>query len=125
MLRLPAQEAGAGNAESTKAIFRPRKPSGWKPPNRPWIRALPVDRQLALSTISWWKLLSKVSEQGRTLILLKEVEGYSVEELAARTGLNENTIKVKLFRTRQKLLRAAHRLGRIQAVGKTNSGQEA
>ncbi len=84
----------------------------------------PVDRQLAQHDFVV-KLLSKVSEQDRTLILLKEVEGYSVEELAARTGLNENTIKVKLFRTRQKLLRAAHRLGRIQAVGKTNSGQEA
>jgi len=56
------------------------------------------------------KLLSKVSEEDRNLILLKEVEGHSVEELAQMTGLNENTIKVKLFRTRQKLLKAAQRL---------------
>jgi len=56
------------------------------------------------------KLLSKVSEDDRTLLLLKEVEGHSVEELAEMTGLNENTIKVKLFRTRQKLLKAAQRL---------------
>ncbi len=67
------------------------------------------------------KLLSKVSEQDRSLIVLKEVEGHTVEELSAITGLNENTIKVKLFRTRQKLLKAAQRLGRVQA-GKTNSG---
>ena len=58
------------------------------------------------------KLLSKVSEEDRSLILLKEVEGHSVEELAQMTGMNENTIKVKLFRTRQKLLKAAQRLGR-------------
>ncbi|MBI1897677.1 MAG: RNA polymerase sigma factor [Acidobacteria bacterium] len=58
------------------------------------------------------KLLSKVSEEDRTLILLKEVEGHSVEELAQMTGMNENTIKVKLFRTRQKLLKAAQRLSR-------------
>jgi RNA polymerase sigma-70 factor (ECF subfamily) len=58
------------------------------------------------------KLLAKVSEQDRSLIVLKEVEGHSVEELSAITGLNENTIKVKLFRTRQKLLKAAQRLGR-------------
>jgi len=45
-------------------------------------------------------------------MLLKEVEGHSVEELAQMTGMNENTIKVKLFRTRQKLLKAAQRLGR-------------
>jgi RNA polymerase sigma-70 factor (ECF subfamily) len=50
------------------------------------------------------------------LILLKEVNGHSVEELAAMTGLNENTIKVKLFRTRQKLLKAASRLTRIRTA---------
>jgi len=58
------------------------------------------------------KMLSKVSEEDRMLILLKEVEGRSVEELAEMTGMNENTIKVKLFRTRQKLLKAAQRLNR-------------
>jgi RNA polymerase sigma-70 factor (ECF subfamily) len=56
------------------------------------------------------KLLAKVSEEERNLMLLKEVEGHSVEELAAMTGLNENTIKVKLFRARQKLVKAAQRL---------------
>ena len=56
------------------------------------------------------KLLSRVSEEDRSLLLLKEVEGHSVEELAEMTGINQNTIKVKLFRARQKLLRAARRL---------------
>lgn len=79
--------------------------------------AQPVDRQLAQQDLVV-KLLSKVSEEDRTLILLKEVEGHSVEELAAMTGLNENTIKVKLFRTRQKLLKAAQRLGRIKGLAK-------
>lgn len=73
--------------------------------------AAPVDRQLAQHDLVL-KLLSKVSEQDRTLILLKEVDGHSVEELASITGLNENTIKVKLFRTRQKLIKAAQRMGR-------------
>jgi len=58
------------------------------------------------------KLLTKVSEEERTLLMLKEVEGYSVEELAGMTNLNENTIKVKLFRARQKLVKAAARLDR-------------
>ena len=62
------------------------------------------------------KMLSKVSEEDRMLILLKEVEGHSVEELAQMTGMNENTIKVKLFRTRQKLLKAAQRLNRGAAM---------
>jgi RNA polymerase sigma-70 factor (ECF subfamily) len=58
------------------------------------------------------KLLAKVSEEDRNLMLLKEVEGHSVEELSAMTGMNENTIKVKLFRARQKLAKAAERLAR-------------
>jgi RNA polymerase sigma-70 factor, ECF subfamily len=84
--------------------------------------AIPIDRKIAQQDLVV-KLLSKVSEEDRTLILLKEVEGHSVEELASMTGLNENTIKVKLFRTRQKLLKAAQRLGRIRGIAKVNGGQ--
>jgi RNA polymerase sigma-70 factor (ECF subfamily) len=73
--------------------------------------AAPMDRQLTERDLVM-KLLSKVSEEARSLILLKEVEGHSVEELAAITGLNENTIKVKLYRTRQKLIKAARCLGK-------------
>ncbi len=75
--------------------------------------AAPMDRALAQRDLVT-KLLERVSAEDRNLILLKEVEGHSVEELAAMTGLNENTIKVKLFRTRQKLLKAAQRLTRIK-----------
>lgn len=71
----------------------------------------PMDTALAQRDLVV-KLLEKLSEEDRTLILLKEVEGHSVEELAEMTGLNQNTIKVKLFRARQKLLKAAHRLNR-------------
>jgi RNA polymerase sigma-70 factor (ECF subfamily) len=70
-----------------------------------------VDAQLAQRELLT-KLLAKVSAEDRNLILLKEVEGHSVEELAQMTGMNENTIKVKLFRARQKLLKAAQRLMR-------------
>ena len=55
-------------------------------------------------------------------MLLREVEGHSLEELAAMTGLNQNTIKVKLFRTRQKLLQAARRLGKCETI-RSNSGR--
>jgi RNA polymerase sigma-70 factor, ECF subfamily len=70
-----------------------------------------VDRRLAQQDLIL-KLLQKISEEDRSLILLKEVEGHSVEELSAMTGMNENTIKVKLFRARQKLVKAAQRLDR-------------
>ena len=70
-----------------------------------------VDETLARRDLVM-KLLARLSEEDRNLILLKEVEGHSVEELSGMTGMNENTIKVKLFRARQKLLKAANRLGR-------------
>jgi RNA polymerase sigma-70 factor (ECF subfamily) len=71
----------------------------------------PVDVTLAQRDLAL-KLLSRLPEEERTLLLLKEVEGHSVEELAEMTGINENTIKVKLFRARQKLLKVAQRLTR-------------
>ena len=72
---------------------------------------VPVDETLEQRDLLM-KLLSKISEEDRSLMLMKEVEGHSVEELAEMTGMNENTIKVKLFRTRQKLVKAAQRLGK-------------
>jgi len=80
-------------------------------------RTAPIDASLARRDLVA-KLLEKVSAEDRNLMLLKEVEGHSVEELASMTGLNENTIKVKLFRTRQKLLKAAQRLGSLRPIGK-------
>jgi RNA polymerase sigma-70 factor (ECF subfamily) len=74
-------------------------------------QGLPVDTRLAQRDLVV-KLLDKLSEDDRTLLLLKEVEGHSVEELSQMTGMNENTIKVKLFRARQKLLKVAQRLQR-------------
>ena len=70
-----------------------------------------VDIQLARKDLVV-KLLAKLSNEDRSLLLLKEVEGHSVEELSQMTGMNENTIKVKLFRARQKLLKVAQRLMR-------------
>jgi RNA polymerase sigma-70 factor (ECF subfamily) len=58
------------------------------------------------------KLLAFIPEDDRLLLLWKEVEGCSLAELAEMTGMNENTIKVRLFRTRRKLAELAARLSR-------------
>lgn len=79
-------------------------------------RQVPVDQNLARRDYVV-KLLTRVSQEERTLLMLKEVEGRSVEELAMMTGMNENTIKVKLFRARQKLVKAAQRLDRNPVAG--------
>lgn len=52
------------------------------------------------------ELLGAVSEQDRALLLLKEVEGKSLKELEVIYGVKENALKVRLFRARQRVLKA-------------------
>jgi len=51
-------------------------------------------------------LLQEVSEEDRILLILKEVEGLSLKELEKIYRVNENALKVRLFRARQRALRA-------------------
>ncbi|NDJ10278.1 MAG: sigma-70 family RNA polymerase sigma factor [Acidobacteriia bacterium] len=50
-------------------------------------------------------MFSAVSEEDRILLTLKEVEGLSLRELEAVYGVNENALKVRLFRARQRVLK--------------------
>ena len=50
-------------------------------------------------------LLGKISEEDRILLLLKEVEGLSLKELEKIYKVNENALKVRLFRARQRVLK--------------------
>lgn len=52
------------------------------------------------------RLLGNVSEEDRLLLMLKEVEGLSIKELEKIYGVNENALKVRLFRARQRVLKA-------------------
>lgn len=51
-------------------------------------------------------LLDKVSEEDRVLLTLKEVEGLSLKELGEIYHVKENALKVRLFRARQRVLKA-------------------
>jgi RNA polymerase sigma-70 factor, ECF subfamily len=51
------------------------------------------------------ELLSTVSEEDRILLTLKEVEGLSLKELEKIYHVNENALKVRLFRARQRVLK--------------------
>lgn len=51
-------------------------------------------------------LLGTVSEADRILLTLKEVEGLSLKELEKIYRVNENALKVRLFRARQRVLKA-------------------
>ncbi len=54
-------------------------------------------------------LLSEVSEEDRILLMLKEVEGLSLKELEQIYNVNENALKVRLYRARQRVLKAYER----------------
>ena len=47
--------------------------------------------------------LSRLSETQRSLVLLKDYEGYSYEEIRKITGLSESQVKVYLHRARVQL----------------------
>ncbi len=51
-------------------------------------------------------LFRHVSEEDRLLLTLKEVEGLSLKELEGIYNVNENALKVRLFRARQRVLKA-------------------
>ena len=47
--------------------------------------------------------LSKLSETARSLVMLKDYEGYNYAEIGEITGLNESQVKVYLHRARLQL----------------------
>jgi len=49
-------------------------------------------------------LLSRLPEEDQVLISLRELEGFSIHEIAELTQMKENTVKVRLFRARRRLL---------------------
>jgi RNA polymerase sigma-70 factor, ECF subfamily len=51
-------------------------------------------------------LLAGVSDEDRVLLMLKEVEGLSLKELGKIYHVNENALKVRLFRARQRVLKS-------------------
>src|SRR5467141_544258 len=57
------------------------------------------------------RLLEGLDERDRLMLILKEVEGFSIEELAEVLNLNGNTVKVRLFRARRRVVSQAKKRG--------------
>lgn len=68
-------------------------------------------------------LLSAVSEEDRILLTLKEVEGLSLKELERIYRVKENALKVRLFRARQRVLKAFARSGAGQETARAGSAK--
>lgn len=69
-------------------------------------RKLDEEQQKARTREFVQALLSSVSEEDRILLTLKEVEGLSLKELEQIYQVKENALKVRLFRARQRVLKA-------------------
>ena len=57
------------------------------------------------------RLLDGLDERDRLMLILKEVEGFSIEEIADVLNLNANTVKVRLFRARRRVVGQARAQG--------------
>jgi len=55
------------------------------------------------------ELMSCLDERDRAMLVMKEVQGFSVEEIAGIMEINANTVKVRLFRARQKITERVRR----------------
>lgn len=55
------------------------------------------------------RLLDELDETDRTMLVMKEVSGFTVEEIGEVFGLNVNTVKVRMFRARGRLVEVYQR----------------
>ncbi|HEV2385958.1 MAG TPA: sigma-70 family RNA polymerase sigma factor [Candidatus Acidoferrales bacterium] len=62
----------------------------------------PEDAARLHDLVEW--LLSHLDEKDRLMLVLKEMQGFSIEEISELLHLNPNTVKVRLFRARGKLV---------------------
>ena len=59
------------------------------------------------------KALDKLQEQQKTLIMLRDYEGYSYKEIGEITGLSESQVKINIYRGRVAL---KNFIGKIESV---------
>jgi len=72
------------------------------------------ERLEAREQLEQW--LECLDEKDRTMLVLKEVQGFTVEEIAGIMGLNGNTVKVRMFRARQRVAERIRRKKRAARV---------
>lgn len=76
--------------------------------------ALDASEQLALRQ-EVQELMECLEERDRLMLVMKEVQGFSVEEIAEILEINGNTVKVRLFRARQRITERVKRRNAARA----------
>jgi RNA polymerase sigma-70 factor (ECF subfamily) len=71
------------------------------------------------------RLLGHLEDKDQAMLVMKEVEGFSVEEIGEILGLNVNTVKVRLFRARGRLVEMYRKrmMKRPSSAGATRPGR--
>lgn len=64
--------------------------------------SMPAKQEFDLQSILDWAL-SRLPEIQKSVVLLRDYEGYPYDEIAEITGLSESQVKVYIFRARQSL----------------------
>ncbi len=67
------------------------------------------------------RMLDTLPEQDQQLLVLKEMEGFSVQELAEILHLNVNTVKVRLFRARGRIMDVYRHRRRVISAQKADT----
>jgi len=68
--------------------------------------------------------LARLTEKHRTILVLREVEGLSYEELAERLGIHKGTVMSRLFHARKNMQAALRRYAGIRPVRDEAGGGE-
>ena len=68
--------------------------------------------------------LATLPEKHRTILVLREVEGLSYEELAERLGIHKGTVMSRLFHARKKMQAALRRYAGLAAPDRGSEGEE-
>lgn len=64
----------------------------------------PIDRENVFENKEWLeKGLAQLTEEQKRIILLRDMQGYSYQEIEEITDMNQSQVKVYLFRARKKL----------------------
>lgn len=69
------------------------------------------------------RLLGELEEKDQLMLVMKEVEGFSVEEIGEVLGLNVNTVKVRLFRARGRLVETYRKRMQKRPAAREGLGQ--
>ncbi len=89
-----------------RPLDAPQYPGGWADPPRPW-EAAPEDRVLQKEILQCMgRALETLPASQRSVILMRDVQGWSSEEVCNILELSETNQRVLLHRARSKVRRA-------------------